>query len=100
MSGGLRFGCLAAFITAAEMPKSKSAIGKKPRRDSWLAAVQRQAAATKERREAREAAEAGNGAGPSGVSVDEADEVECVGTRTREDRDKELRQQAQDVDSD
>ena len=40
-----------------------------------------------------------SGVGPSSAAVDHSDdEVECTGTRTREDRDYELQQQAVDVD--
>ena len=84
--------------TQAELPKPKSAIGKTVRRDSPLACVQRLNAAAKERREAREGEGAGSsGAGPSGLSPD--DDVEYVETRTREDRDEELRAQAVDLDA-
>ena len=68
------------------------------RRDSPLACVQRLNEAAKERREARECEGAGSsGAGPSGLSPD--DDVEYVETRTREDRDEELRAQAVDLDA-
>jgi hypothetical protein len=81
--------------TVAELPKSKSAIGKKPRAGSVQAGIQKMAAAARERRE-REAGSAG--AGPSNMADEADDEVECVGSRTREDRDAELRAQAVDVD--
>ena len=76
--------------TVAELPKSK-----KPRAGSVQAGIQKMAAAARERRE-REAGSAG--AGPSNMADEADDEVECVGSRTREDRDAELRAQAVDVD--
>ena len=101
------------------LPKTEAAAPKVQARKRQRGAAAVIAKAAKERREKREAREAleaesatpDGAAGPSSAAeagpsdsaaaseaADDEDEVEVTGTRTREERDAELRKQAVDVD--
>ena len=77
--------------TAASMPKTQSG-QTRPRSDSVQAGVARMAAAAKARREAREREAREGGASSSAAANEADDEVEVTGTRSREEREDELRQ--------